>query len=84
MAFVLSNHALFLFLAGYSLHWLPTVLMGVIAASSVVSVVSIFSCVQVLNGLDANLSELQTLLKYQETLRGNLQSADMTEKLDSS
>ena len=71
VATVLNSQSVYSILSAYYLHWVPTVLCCLIGALSVFSVVANFSGIFMLMSLEANLSEIRTLLKYNETLCEN-------------
>lgn len=66
---LLNNQLVYSFLATYYLHWLPTTLCGLLGALSLFNVVGNFSGIFMLMSLEANLSEIRTLLAYNELLR---------------
>ena len=73
-AILLSNHWFFTLLAGYYLHWLCTVATSVVGAAAMVYIFVIFSNIQLAKGMDSNLAEITTLLKYSRTQNGTYNS----------
>lgn len=63
-ALLLSNHYLVTFLASYYLHWMCTLTTGLVYAGSILHIFRMFSDVQLVHGMEANLFEIRTLLNY--------------------
>ena len=68
MAILLNSQSVYSFLSAFYLPWLPTVLCSLLAAVSVFSVIENFSTGYMAMGLQANVEEIQTLLKYNKSL----------------
>ena len=68
VAIFLNSQTIYLFLSAFYLFWVPTVLCGLLAAVSVFSVIENFSTGYMAMSLQANVEEIKTLLKYNDTL----------------
>ena len=68
MAILLNSQSVYSFLSAFYLPWLATVLCGLLAAISVFSVLENFSTGYMAMSLQANVEEIQTLLKYNKSL----------------
>jgi hypothetical protein len=68
VAILLNSQSVYSFLSAFHLPWVPTVLCGLLAAVSVFSVIENFSTGYMAMSLQANVEEIQTLLKYNESL----------------
>ena len=68
VAILLNSQSVYSFLSAFYLPWLPTVLCGLLAAVSVFSVIENLSTGYMAMGLQANVEEIQTLLKYNKFL----------------
>jgi membrane-anchored protein YejM (alkaline phosphatase superfamily) len=68
VAILLNSQLIYSFLAALYLPWVPTVLCGLLAAVSMFSVIENFSTGYMAMSLQANVEEIQTLLKYNKSL----------------
>lgn len=69
VAILLSSQCVYAFLSSYYLHWVSTILCGLLGALSMFRVVANFSGIYMFMSLEANVTEIATLLKYNQSLR---------------